>query len=78
MSGSVSIHIAGRLLERDPRTGEYVESGNWDPIPKHVVTVKHVDGSESIVRELRDQDFILAIVSGDWEPFLTKQRGSEP
>ena len=77
-----SVNIAGKLFELDPHTGEYITTGNWDPVPKHRVTVEHADGSTTLViiknandRELRDTEFVLAVVTGDWDRWLIKQQG---
>jgi hypothetical protein len=72
----------------DPRTGEYgnwakpFPKSAWNEVAApHTVTIVHADGSESVVTiagathtELRDQDFVLAVVTGDWDRWLMKRR----
>jgi hypothetical protein len=62
--------------------GEYLPAFQCDPIPKHRVTIKHADGSETLViiknansHDLSDEDFMIAIVTGDWDHWLMKQQG---
>lgn len=84
-------NVGPQHLSLDPRTGKYENrsppypKSEWDVIAKpHTVTVVHADGSETEVTivgathtELRDQDFILAIATGDagdWDRWLAKRR----
>jgi hypothetical protein len=72
----------------DPRTGLYENhvkpfpKSAWNEVAKpHTVTVVHVAGSKTEVTivgathtELRDEDFVLAVVTGDWDRWLAKRK----
>lgn len=85
---SRGVNIAGQTLSVDPRTGRLERLAR--PFPKsafreiardHTVIMQHADGTTSEIvitgatyAELRDQDFILALVTGDWDDYLMKNR----
>jgi hypothetical protein len=88
---SKGISIAGQTLSVDPRTGRlenlakpFGKAAANIIAPDHTILVTHSDGTERKIvikgatySELRDQDFILALVSedtNDWDRWLTKRR----
>lgn len=88
---SKGITIAGQTLSIEPRSGRlenlakpFPKSAANRVAPDHTITSILADGTErkTIIRgatwaELRDQEFILALVSedpNDWDRWLTKRR----
>lgn len=88
MTISKGINIAGQYLSVDPRTGRlerlakpFHKSEANRIAPDHTVTVNKADGSVEIVTikgasyaDLRDKDLVLAIVTGDWDAYLSGRR----